>query len=103
MTNQFSYVRGNTRHDLLLFPGTRFPDTSWKMRGIAVELSGGKDARAHGRTPGIGALTRTALATSTHADSVVRGAGRWQVDQTAVGLRRQMVAFKMEANVTHPQ
>ena len=77
MTNQFSYVRGNTRHDLLLFRD-EFPDTSWKMRGIAVELSGGKDTRAHGRTPGIGALTRTVLATSTHVDSVFPEGMEWQ-------------------------
>ena len=85
----------------------RVPDTSWKMRGIAVELSGGKDARAHGRTPGIGALTRTVLATSTHADSLCREPGKWQAGcahaHPAVGLRRQMLALRIEANVTQTQ
>ncbi len=76
MSNQFSHIRGNTRHDDLLVRDC--PRHALDELGVAVELSGGENARESGRTPGIGALTRAVSATSTHAHRVDPAWRMWQ-------------------------
>ena len=77
VANEFSYIRGNARHNDLLFRGHAARIACETNVGERCSLSGGKNAR-HRAHIGIGAGTRTVLATSTHTHSVDPTRPVWQ-------------------------